>query len=296
MDTFKILLIFGLMAMVIAVISVGVFVWHNPGSRNLALATGTIGAALILFAIQLPFELRGSESTDFITAEFTIDRVKPQIRQWTYALDTGWRILSEIQASNWLADNNPDLFADDRKKVTSDLAVFSLISYLTTAQYDWQLKKQSFSGPSMGTITTYQRVSKSHECTELQEQDLRDRLSQADNAFAKAKLWLVAGPLCLPPNTNLTVTPTSLTLRNLFCVISFNFELVSAVSYVEPGTRGEVPVLENGDQQFETRLMGIRVKVNHFGLRIQHRDSPLYRDWTSRLVKGAQDWFAGPQQ
>ena len=280
--------------MVIGVISAGVFVWHNP-SRNLALATGAIGAAIILFAIQLSFELRGSESTEFITLEFTIDRDEPKIRQWIYARG-GWRIHSEIQASKWLADNNPDLFADDPKKVTSDLAVFSLISYLTTAQYDWQLKEQSFSGPTMGTITTYQRVSKSHECTTLQEQDLRDRLSQAANAFARAKLWLVAGPLCLPPNTDLIVTPTSLTLRNMFCAISFNFELASAVSYVKPGTGGEVPLLENGDQQFETRLMGIRVKVNHFGLRIQHRDLPLYRDWTSRLVKGAQDWFAGPQQ
>ena len=243
MDTLKIGLIVGLATLGISFILVVVFAWFNPGSRNLVLATGTLGAAIILFVIQFSFEMRESESTEFINAEFTIDRLKPEIRQWKYPSNTVWRIHSEIDASKWVADNNPDLFEEDREKITSDLAVFSLISYLTTSQYDWQLKEQSYSGPSMGTITTFQRVSKAHECTTLQEEDFRDRLSEANNAFANAKLRLVSGPLCLPPNTRLTISPTSLSLQNLFGAISFDFELVSATSYMKPGTGGDVPLL-----------------------------------------------------
>ena len=291
MDALKILLIVGVATLVIAAISIAMFAWASPGSRNVALATGTLGAAIILLFVQLSFELRGSEYNEFISVEFTIDHLKPEIRQWVYPSTVGWRISSEIGASKWLSDNKPDLFAKEPEKVTKDLAVFSLITYLATSQYDWQLKKLSFSGQSIGTITTFERVSKPHECTVLQEKDLRDQLSRASNAFAQAKLWLVGGPLCLPPKTSLILSPTRLRLENMFYVITFDFEPANAVFYVKPGTGGETPSLPNGKPQFETRIIGIHIKVRQFGLRSQHRHSALYREWSSRLVEGAHAWF-----
>ena len=83
-DVLKISLWIGLVAIVIGVVCLGAVAWANAGSRNLVLATSTLAAAILLFVTQLPFELRTKSITDFFTAEFTIDRASPQIRQWRY--------------------------------------------------------------------------------------------------------------------------------------------------------------------------------------------------------------------
>jgi hypothetical protein len=87
-DSLRIALWAGFAGLPLAVVSLGYFAWQSIVSRNLALATATLVAATMLFIVQLFFELRADESTDFITAEYTIDRAKPEIRQWIYGNQT----------------------------------------------------------------------------------------------------------------------------------------------------------------------------------------------------------------
>src|SRR6266704_1903649 len=135
MDGLKVALVAAGVGALLLVAGAGALAWANAGSRNLALATGTIGAALLLFALQLPFELRASEERDFLTVEYTLDREQLLIRQWRYArgIGTAWRMHAEIEASRWLAAKAPQLFdaEEGRDRVTRDLVIFSIISYIT---------------------------------------------------------------------------------------------------------------------------------------------------------------------
>ncbi len=56
--------------------------WSNTGARNIGVATGALGAALLLYIVQIPFELRRTVEDDLITAQHAIDRAAPSIRQY----------------------------------------------------------------------------------------------------------------------------------------------------------------------------------------------------------------------
>lgn len=102
-DNLRIALWAGAAAVVLAAVCLGYLVSQNLGSRNIALATGALAGAAILLGIQLLFELRADESTDFITAEYTIDRAKPEIRQWRYGSNQALRMGRELDASGKFA-------------------------------------------------------------------------------------------------------------------------------------------------------------------------------------------------
>ena len=56
-----------------------IVLWNNGQSRNLALALSTVGAALVLLITQTRFELRRTTSHDFISAQYTVDRMTPSV-------------------------------------------------------------------------------------------------------------------------------------------------------------------------------------------------------------------------
>lgn len=200
---------------------------------------------------------------------------------------------SEIDASKWLAKNRPAAFNGDGERLRRDFVIFSLLSYFTTNQFDWQLKRITFVGRTAGTTTISQPVSKAHECSAFDEKQLSEKLRNSENVFAGAKLMIISGRPCLPPKTTLQITSTGIFLQNPFCRVSFELEPTSGgVSFVQPGSIPSVaPQMPNGQPRFETSVTGIRAKVERFRLRAQHRSAPLYRDWASRVTQGARDWF-----
>jgi len=105
-DNLRIALWAGVAAVALAAVCLGYVVLQNLASRNIALATGALAGSVILLGIQLFFELRAEEQTDFITAEYTINRAKPEIRQWKYNTDQGQRLAKEIEASRIFANIN----------------------------------------------------------------------------------------------------------------------------------------------------------------------------------------------
>lgn len=295
-DVLKLSLWIGLAAIAVGLVCLVTVAWANSNSRNLALATSTLAAALLLFATQLLFELRERSTTDFFTAEFTIDRKVPQIRQWNYPVtslrSSGWRIHRDIAASTFLAESDRTRFDGDRERLTQDMVLFSLVSYLGVEQSDWQLRRTVFQGPSVGAMVLVQRVSKPGECALVSRERLQGMLAAAGNAFAKAEIMVIGGgDLCLPPGSVLTITQAGLQIATPYCTVAFNLEPSGSVSFTKPGTGGEVPQLDTGQSQLETRLTGIRAVVEFSWIRAQARDMQKYEEWSNRLVQGARIWF-----
>src|SRR6266568_788004 len=288
MDYLRVVTIANGLAIATAFVTALIIAFSNAGSRNIVLATGTLGAAMLLYALQLPFELRRSLVYDQMSAEFTVDRAAPGIRQWAYSSTadaSNWRLHAEVQASSWLAQNNPGAFEGDRDKVTKDLAIFSLLSFFSSTEFDWQLRRVTYKGRSSGTLMTWQAVSKPNECAIVTSADVAVRLAAAGNLFAGAPL-LGSEAWCLPPQTKLEVWANSVVLRNPVFQIQYTVTLSGSVSYMKPGTGGDVPTLPSDGAQFETRWIGIGVETTYFALRAQHRAVPRYREWATRVVNG----------
>lgn len=296
-DPLKIALWVGLTTIVIGLLCLGTLAWANAGSRNLALATSTLVAALLLFVTQLPFELRSKSNTDFFSAEFTVDRVTPEIRQWSYPpvspQNSAWRLSQETSASSFLAQHEPARFGRDRARLTLDMVLYSLVSHLGAEQFDWQQKRTVLQGPTAGAHITTQRVSKPEECTAISSQEIQRKLAAAGNAFAQAPLMVMAGQLCLPPESSLLITNAKIEISTPFCVVSFTLEPSEGVHYTKPGSGGAVPALENGKPQFETRVTGIRAVVEFSAIRAQHQSMKKYEEWSDRLVQSTRVWFEG---
>ena len=118
LDWLAIALFIGVGALIVGVGCLAVVAWANAGSRNRALATATLFAAVVLLLVQVPFELRSKSDIALFGAEFTIDRLKPEIRQWKYPDTVGSRAGLEIGVSGVLAKTNPDAFKGEGQKLT----------------------------------------------------------------------------------------------------------------------------------------------------------------------------------
>jgi hypothetical protein len=317
-------------AVALASVALGYVVSQNLRSRNIVLATGALAgaviflgvqllfgvatvagagalaAAIIVLCIQLFFELHAEKSTDFITAEYTIDRAKPEIRQWKY--DNGQRLIRDLDGSRAFAAVHPGQFDGDREKLTQDMVIFSLLAYLGVEQFDWQMKRTQFVGQSTGTITLTAPGSKPDECTLVTKDQLRTMLLNVGNSFADGNMFFGQQFLSLPPRSTLQVTAAGVTLTNPFCELSFALEPSGGVRYgrlatdekplttaaaVDDWIKRSQPSLPNGEPVFESRTTGIRVTVRYSAIRAQHRDMSKYQDWSKRLVSGAQNWFMG---
>src|SRR6266850_7069160 len=178
----KAALIMSLIAISIGLAAAIMVAWDNSGSRNLALGTGTLAAATILFVLQLPFELEKSTVLDHVSTEFTIDRGVPTMGRWQ---DTpGMRWVAHSQASKWLSENNLAGFDNQDNRLESDFPLFSLVSFLTIQEFDWQIKKMSYKGKVLGGIGYIaQSVSNEKDCTMFTEGELRAKFAEANNVF-----------------------------------------------------------------------------------------------------------------
>jgi len=250
---------------------------------------------MLLFGLQLLFQLRGTEASDFVSTEYTVDRATPGIRQWEYVTAMGRRISAETLASDWLAKRSLDLFdkEGDQERLTLDITMYSLLSYFGSEQRDWQTNSWSYRG-STGTLTLGQALSKDDECQKVTEPELRELLRKAGNTFADGENVLFGPYICLPPRTTVALTRDTLTIENPFCRISFAIALSGSMWNVKPKSRGEVPQAPQGGAQYQTRPVGIKIAVRYFGIRAQHADIEKYRAWVARVLSGAHTWFELP--
>ncbi len=280
-----------IIALIVSVATAVTVAWQNRGSRNLALATGALSGITLLFLTQLYFELQSTTMSEFILTELGIDRAKPEIRQWVYGTESGWRPGIEVSASNWLSAQNPNAFSDNREKITSDLVLFSLASFLQTPEAQhWDVRKHSLVGKYAGGIVRFQPTSAKRQCALVTPAEIRSQLSRSGNLFAGAPL-LFEQSICLPPSSVLEITANSLIIRNHVCELIFTIESSGGVGFLSPRSGEEVSKLLGGESRFETRTTGLDVQIRFLALRIGQRDGGKYREWSSALVNGVRDWF-----
>jgi hypothetical protein len=288
-DILKVALIVGIAAISAAIVCLGYVAWENAGSRNLALATGTLLAAAVLLCIQLHFELRESVDTDFISAEYTIDRAKPEIRT-SYEPHQGTRPGSEIGASTFFANSHPGQFDGDREKLTKDMALFSLLAYLGWQQFDWQIKRVQFTGKVSGTITQSAPGSKPEECTLVTTQQIQKMLSDAGNSFAGANLSVIGGRLCLPPASTMQLLSDALIMTCPFCEISFTLESSGGIRYGRPGIVTDYPQLPNGEATLEFRRRHVNwrrlIDKRRIARRVRSLMPSLRSTWRNEPIRG----------
>jgi hypothetical protein len=216
MDRLSIVLFVGLVALVVGLGCLVAVAWANAGSRNLALAIAALFASVVLLIVQIPFELRSKSETAMFGAEYTIDRAKPQIRQWSYAdHGAGWRITGEIGASDALAKSNPGVFNGDGQKLTQDMTIRSLVIYLFAEQFDWQLRQVEVRGPSSGTWTSVTPLSKPEECGTVTRAQVEAMLAKAGNLFVGGPL--IREQICLPPGSSWTYRTHPCRSAHLLC-------------------------------------------------------------------------------
>jgi len=300
-DWLRIIIVIGAITGAIALICLGCVVWANGASRNLVLAAGALAGAVVLLVTQLYFELKGSLTKDFITAEFTIDRAGPWIRAPNCGKYGSGRMRSELEAGKSVGWRNPAAFTDNREKLNVDITLYSLLLYFVWEQQDWQLSRNSFRG-SGHILTETAGISKPNECSIVRAATLRDRLQDAGNLFADATGSSLNRDLCLPPGSSLQLIGNSLVVRSPLIEVWFEVVPSSGVSYTLPGPSPEAPLdaaqtqLLDGQPRYETRLVGIRVTITSSRLRAQSPEMPKYQDWAKRLVDGASEWFSTPEQ
>jgi hypothetical protein len=119
-----------------------------------------------------------------MAAEYTVDLSKPQIRQWAYPdSGAGWRISTEIGASDALASRNLEAFKGDLGKLMIDMTIRSVLAYFFAEQFDWQLKQTRVQGVTTGTQILTEPLSKPDECATFTSGQIADKLFKVGNWF-----------------------------------------------------------------------------------------------------------------
>jgi hypothetical protein len=294
-DPLKISLYVGVALVIAGAVFLAAVVWSNNGSRNLVLAASTLVGAFVMFVIQLPLELKEKVGKEYTRVELMIDRAKHEIRQQRYLPVGGWRIHQETGASSFLAQSDRSQFDGSlghREQLTRDMAVFSLVSYLGAEQFDWRYKPVSLQGQTMGRVEA-ERIADSDECTLIASQQIQEKLVASGNLFAKAPMLVRGHRLCLPPRSSLNISRDKVEMVTPFCTVSFESMPTGAVNFVSPlnSQEASVTLMENGESRFETRLITIHAVVTYSWIRAQHQEMDQYKDWSSRVVEGARNWF-----
>jgi hypothetical protein len=314
-DGLKITLFVGITAAIIAAACLGSIAWLNAGSRNLALATAAFVGAFFLLIVQLPFELRSHSIENFFNAEYTVDRKYLKIRQWRKApkmpplpeleaskvkllrdfidgFPGSMRMGNESDASKFIAEKNIGIFNGPRtyrEKLTTDLALYSLVTYMLTEHFDWQKQTKIYYSGS-GKSAKSMRISQLPDCSIMGKEEIQQMLASAGNMFGEAPILTGMDEMCLPPGSRIEILPSKLKINNPFFDVTFSLEMEKYLSHMKPRTQDK-PVLPNNEPQFETRQIGITGSVKYSWLRAQHRDMPKYKVWCKKVLDEAKMWF-----
>lgn len=181
--------------------------------------------------------------------------------------------------------------------MNNDLIWYSLVSFLIDKQRSWKSKTIKFIGRHGALTSTRPDKLQPKDCSSFSKESFQEKLSSVGNVFAENSLKGISKSICLPPNTELSLTPEELLIKNPFGEISFSLLSSGSISYMKPGTKGlkppQLPEEKGGGGQFETRLTGIQVKMVQSALYSHHFNSKMYEEWRNKLVDEAKVWFEG---
>jgi hypothetical protein len=283
--------------------------WVNGGSRNIALGLGAVAGAFVILVLQIVFELKGTTVSQDFVVEFVVDYLQKDVRS-SRAFDPSMVVASsyrdlfiEAEASKKVAAAAP-VTRDDAPKITRDLGIVSIISYLLEEQPDWQLDVRSFK-TSVGTMSQWTGVSAPKECTSINIDAIREKLQAAGNMFASVQMGLARTSLCLPPNSVSDITQNSVAIRSFVCSVNFALQepfasmmsidphVVAVAKATKQPINAEGATLPNGSPRYAIVDIAARATIEFAALRAQDRDLAKYQKWANSLVEGVKARFRG---
>jgi hypothetical protein len=295
-DYLQVVVLLNIAASVVLIVTALILLRQNTASRNLMLGTGAVVGAVAAFLIQMKFDLRSTTRNHHISFAYTFDLAEKNLRQWDYTKLDGiemiaGRVSTEVEAGKWIFTDQPALLETDRRKVASDLALFSTMAFFGHLERDWQWSYKKYNSPALG-FSRIIPLSKPSECSKVGEEELRSKLRSAGNVFANVPVSLTMNDVCLPPGTIVQVSPTALVLRNPVFQIVLEIEDPGGVNFVQPDGNAEVPKLPDGRPRFENHLRGLNIEITFLALRAYHPHRERYEEWSKRLVERLTRWYA----
>jgi hypothetical protein len=280
----------------------------NGGSRNLGLALGAVAGSCLLLVLQISFELKGTTASQDFVVEFVVDYQQKNVRssrafdQSIAAASSYRNVFVEAEASKTVAAAALVLTNADAPKITRDLGIVSIISYLLEEQFDWQLDQRYFK-TSTGTVSQGMGVSTPKECTLINITAIQEKLQAAGNMFASVQMGIPGMRLCLPPSAVLDITQNSVAIRSFVCSVILTLqEPFSSMTSMDPHKLAVAkatgqpiktadPILPNGSPRYAIVDIAARATVEFAALRAQDRDLAKYQKWANRLVDGVKARF-----
>ena len=276
-DPVKIALWLGGIALTIALICATIITLYNGSSRNLGLALGALGGAVILFVVGIYFELKGSKTTDDFGIEFVIDLPKKEIRRAAYStpMQLGALTFDHDVSTLLAASDVPSEPNDEAMKMAKEVAVASVVSYIVQQQFDWQLDSITLRSKTGAFITTGAPLSSGSRCTLIKVSEIGQQLKDTGNRFSELSIFKFRPTVCLPPQSTITITEHSVTLDNPVCTLFFD------ISFMAGSFNGGA----------STILFRTRASATYSALRAQAADRSSYQAWARRTIDGAKQWY-----
>jgi hypothetical protein len=293
----------------LAITAGGLIAYANRESETIVLGFAAVAGTVVLFGIQLFFNLGGTTVEEAVGTQIIINRTAPAANALQPANKV--RTDGERAAAEWLAAKSPKVFTDTGK-LARDLLAFSILNYFATDEPDWRMKRVSYSFPAFGrnsSMTEFHSQS-GENAYSLSEADIRRTLHVANNVFAEAPLKIPPVGLRLPPGSRLSMfhaappaQQTTLILENPITRIDFVITPTFASEGLRPPTRGQkgfalgqAALAGLPDAEYSLYLMKVLVRASFAGTRAHNPDLGRHREWVERIKQGLGNGFRSEQR
>ena len=305
MDLVSPMTVVGAIGALAALVAGFVITLANRGSETVVLGFAAMAAALVLFVLQLFFQLRATAPTTAgVGTQIIINLTSPSVIP--LHASNGVRADLERRAVEWLSTTSPRAF-ENPNKLGRDLAAFSILNFFINAAVDWRMTTTAYRFPAMGrdSVITFFDYQPGESVFALSEGDLRAALRAGGNVFADGPLAISSNGLRLPRGTTFSIGEapapslrTTLTLRNAISRLDFVITPAGMVTGpMRPPAPGQGVALGQGplvglpDSLYAVELLKISIQASFDWKRAHHPDVPEHRAWVDRIQQGLADWF-----
>jgi hypothetical protein len=251
-------------------------------------------------------ELKSESTFDRAVAEYTLDRLLPEVASAYYAMEHPGMFRGSIEKdiSSLVAQKNPNAFKKEPEELAQDMAITSFLAMLFTYQSDWQLRPQKFSARYTIGMESAERLSQPEDCTKVSVQDITSNLLLAENVFSElAPEPFYRNGICLPPNAKMRIEHRAVVIQTDYCDINVvvknsGMKMFGRPQLIRPGEpRSIIPEnLSDGSARYTSMPIPIEVHVRYKRLYAKHRDIEKIKAWVGRLSAGIHIWFEGSGQ
>src|SRR5690242_17651660 len=122
------------MGLVFVALAGAALAWANRGSQTVVVAYATLVATMVLFGLNLVFQLRSSVTEQAVGAQVLLNVETREVLPFHNGF--GFSFAHHREAVDWLREHNPAAFTDD-KRVAGDLIIYSFVRFLGSQEIDW---------------------------------------------------------------------------------------------------------------------------------------------------------------